>query len=219
LEDEKDEKEARLRRMEARRTRWLNNMMVKELLLEVVGNASKNALINHVKSTVLEDVLSEAVMRSEMKRVLQSLESVEGMESRVFRELVEREERRKKQARIARRMEKEAGWLTRRNEEDMLKKKAEQYPSDPMEWEEHDLEYRMASLGLEADDLFMMEDGGYDGSDWLDAWMGSLSAEGCSDMIMHDEDAMEIVNLGEQDRDMEFMTWLVKELKEMCVAD
>ena len=47
--------------------------------------------------------------------------------------MVEREEKRKKQARIARRMEKEAGWLTRRMEEDRLKKQAEQYPSDPME--------------------------------------------------------------------------------------
>ena len=90
MEDGKDEKEARLRRMEPRRTGWLNKMMVKELLLEVVENARKNALISQIRSTVLEEVLSEAVMRSEMKRVLQSLESVEWMESRVFRELVER---------------------------------------------------------------------------------------------------------------------------------
>ena len=158
MEDKVDEKEARLRRMEARKTGWLKKMMVQEVLLEMVGNASKHAVINHVRSVVLEEVLSEAMMRSEMMRVLHSLESVQGMESRLFRELVEREEKRKKQARIARRMEKEAGWLTRRKEEDRLKKQAEQYPSDPMEWEEHDLEYRMASLGLEEDDLFMKEE-------------------------------------------------------------
>ena len=122
----------------------MTRRIVKDLLL-VVEYASKNAVMSHIKNMVVEEVLAEAVMRSEMKRVLQSLESVEWMESRVFRELVEREERRKKQARIARRMEKEAGWLTRRKEEDMLKQKAEQYPADPMEWEEHDLEYRMAS--------------------------------------------------------------------------
>jgi hypothetical protein len=178
LDDKVDEKDARLRRMEARKTGWLNKMMAKELLLEMVENASKHAVINHVRSVLLEEVLSEAMLRSEMKRVIHNLDSVEGMESRVFRELVEREEKRKKQARIARRMEKEAGWLTRRKEEDRLKKQAEKYPSDPMEWEEHDLENRVASLGLEAEDLFMMEEGGYDESDWLDAWMGSLCDEG-----------------------------------------
>ena len=85
MEDKVDEKEARLRRMEARKTGWLNKMMVKELLLEMVGNASKHAVINHVRSVVLEEVLSEAMMRSEMMRVLHSLESVQGMESRLFR--------------------------------------------------------------------------------------------------------------------------------------
>ena len=34
----------------------------------------------------------------------------------------------------------------------------EQHQPDPMEWDEHDLEYQMASLGLDMDDLFMMEE-------------------------------------------------------------
>ena len=48
----------------------------------------------------------------------------------------------------------------------------EQHQPDPMEWEEHDLEYRMASMGLEMDDLFMMEGGGDDETDWLDGVTG-----------------------------------------------
>ena len=45
-----------------------------------------------------------------------------------------------------------------------------------MEWEEHDLEYQMASLGLDMDYLFMAEREGDDDKDWLEVWMGSLTA-------------------------------------------
>ena len=82
----------------------------------------------------------------------------------MFKELVEREEKRKKQSSLARRMEKEAKRLARRKEDDKLRKmpgaraSIEQHQPDPMEWDEHDLEYQMASLGLDMDDLFMMEE-------------------------------------------------------------
>ena len=88
------------------------------MLLEVLENASTTAVMGHIKNMAVEEVMAEAVMRSEMSRVLKSLESVEGMQSRVFKELVEREEKRKKQSSLARRMEKEAIWLARRKEDD-----------------------------------------------------------------------------------------------------
>ena len=68
----------------------------------------------------------------------------------------------------------------------------------------------MAYLGLEIEDLFMMEDGEDDENDWLDAWMGSLVAEGSSEMSMYvveEEETMEKAILVEQDRNMDFMTW------------
>ena len=85
---------------------------------EGVENASTTAVLGHIKNPVVEEVMAEAVMRSEMSRVLDSLESLEGMESRVFKDLIEREEKRKKKSRLARRMEKEAMWLVRRKEDD-----------------------------------------------------------------------------------------------------
>ena len=85
---------------------------------EGVENASTTAVLGHIKNPAVEEVMAEAVMRSEMSRVLDSLESLEGMESRVFKDLIEREEKRKKKSRLARRMEKEAMWLVRRKEDD-----------------------------------------------------------------------------------------------------
>ena len=38
--DEKDDKEGRLRRMEARRLNWLNRRMVRELVMELVENTT-----------------------------------------------------------------------------------------------------------------------------------------------------------------------------------
>ena len=97
------------------------------------------------------------------------------MEARVYNELVEREGKRRKHSRLARRMEKEAMWLARRKEEDRLRVMSGAgenrdgiHQTDSMEWEEHDLEYHMASLGLEIDDLFMMETECDDDKDWLD---------------------------------------------------
>ena len=45
------------------------------------------------------------------------------------------------------------------------------------------------------DDLFMMEDGGDDETDWLDVWMGSLAVERCSEMrkyVVEEEQAMDL---------------------------
>jgi hypothetical protein len=83
-------------------------------------------------------------------------------------------------------MEKDAKWLARRKEDDKLRNRtgagiiANQQKPDPIEWEEHDLEYQMASMGLAMENLFMMEDRGDDETDCLDVWMGSLEVEGCS---------------------------------------
>ena len=85
-----------------------------------------------------------------------------------------------------------------------------------MEWEEHDLEYLIAALGLEADDLFMMEkEVDKVEEDWLDVWMGSLTeVEGSSEVrrcMVVEDDTMEIAIMDEQDRDVDFMTRLVEE--------
>jgi hypothetical protein len=116
-------------------------------------------------------------------------------------------------------MEKESGWLSKRRKEDESGKQAE---TDLMEWEEHDLEFVMASMGLEAEDLCRMEEGVGDEEDWLDAWMRAMESEGCESMEVQDvedEDAMEIANLEGQGMDMDFVEWLVVELKEMCISD
>ena len=116
-EDEKDEKGERLKRMEARRGAWVNRRMVKELVLELVGSTSTMAMMDPLKNMMVEEVLAEAVMRSEMSRVMESLESMDGMEARIFKELVEREEKRRKQSRLARRMENgEGGYVVSKEE-------------------------------------------------------------------------------------------------------
>ena len=91
--------------MQARRSAWVNRWMIKELVLELVEKTSTMAVTAHLKSMVLEEVLAEAVMRSEMSRVIESLKSLEGMEARVYNELGEREGKRRKHSRLARRME------------------------------------------------------------------------------------------------------------------
>ena len=65
---------------------------------------------------VVEEILAETVMRSDMTRVMERLESVDGMEARLYKELVGREGKRRKQARLALRIEKEAMWLARRKD-------------------------------------------------------------------------------------------------------
>ena len=100
--------------MQARRSAWVNRRMVKELVLGLVGSTSTMAMMAHLKNMVVEEVLAEAVMRSEMSRVMESLD---GMEARIFKELVEREEKRRKQSRLARRMENgEGGYVVSKEE-------------------------------------------------------------------------------------------------------
>ena len=59
--------------------------------------------------------------------------------------------------------------------------------------------------------------------DWLDVWMGSMTeVEGSSEVrrcMVVEDDTMQIAILDEQDRDVDFMTWLVEELREMHVED
>ena len=68
----------------------------------------------------------------------------------------------------------ESRWLSKRKENNSDSDKVVEASRESvmMEWEEHDLEFRMASLGLEDEDLFkkewMVED------DWLDTWIMSL---------------------------------------------
>ena len=109
-------------------------------------------------------------MRSEVKMVMENLESVDGMEARILQELVKKEDKRKKEARLARKLEMESLWLARRKEEDAQEVVDVSKGSFMMEWEEHDLEYKMASLGLEEEDLFNEEEIGEDEQDWLDTW-------------------------------------------------
>ena len=230
LEDDRDEKGERLRRMETRRCAWANRRMVRELVLGLVETTSTMSVTAHIKNMVVKEILADAVMRSEMNKIMESLESLDGMEARVFTELVEREEKRRKQSRLARRIEKEAMWLARRQEEDKQRLMSGavagsvgSHQTDEMEWEEHDLEYQMASLGLEMGDLFMTDNESEEDKDWLDVWMESLiGVEESSKVpmcLVMEDDTMEITILEEQDRDVDFMTWLVEELREMQVED
>ena len=93
LEDDRDEKGERLRRMEARRCAWANRRMVRELVLGLVESTSTMSVTAHLKNMVVNEILAEAVMRCEMSKVMESLESLDGMEARIFTELVEREEK------------------------------------------------------------------------------------------------------------------------------
>ena len=97
------------------------------------------------------------MMRAEVSTALKTLKSVDGMEARILQELLSNEVRRKKEDRIARKLEMESQWLSKRKEnasENVVETSRE---SVMMEWEEHDLEFRMASLGLEEEDLFKKE--------------------------------------------------------------
>jgi hypothetical protein len=73
------------------------------------------------------------------------------------------------------------------------------------------------------DDLLMVEKEGDDEKEWLDVWMGSLKdVEGSSEVhrcMVEEDKTMEIAILDEQDREVDFMTWLVEELREMHVED
>ena len=77
-----------------------------------------------------------------------------------------------------------------------------------MEWEEHDLEYLIAALGLEADDLFMMEkEVDKVEEDWLDVWMGSLTdcdrSSEVNRCMEREDEAMELDIEGKQGKDVD----------------
>ena len=74
---------------------------------------------------------------------------------RILQELMRNEVNRKKEERLAKKLEMESRWLTKRKEDAAKKVVEASRESIMMEWEEHELEYRMASLGLEEEDLFM----------------------------------------------------------------
>ena len=87
------------------------------------------------------------------------------------------------------------------------------YEIEHMKWEEHDLDYLVATLGLEDDDLLMMEEEAVEiENDWLDDWMRSLEDNVSPETISK---AGPVRGQGDQD----FMEWLVAELKEMMVEE
>ena len=149
------EKDERLKRMDDRKNHWLAMRIAKELVLEMVDNTRNKSVRDQCMRVVVEDVITEVIMRSEVAGMIQKVESSTGMEARLFQELGQRLELRKKHARIAKRMELEAIWLARRKEEEMrlsmlrLETGVENIhlsELDQMEWEEHDLEYLLAAL-------------------------------------------------------------------------
>ena len=180
-----EEKENRIIRMMKRKSSLLNKLMVKELVLELVNNMSTQVTMG-TYAIILEDVLAEAMIRAEVNTVLRTMESVEGLEDRIRQELSRKEARRKKEARLARKLEMESRWLSVRNENNSRKLVEDSREEFMMEWVEHELEFRMASLGLEEDDLFnkeeMLED------DWLDTWILSLVPE-----VRKHDDSMDLV--------------------------
>ena len=157
---ERNEKEDRIIRMMERKNTLLTKLMVKDLVLELVNDTSTQVMMGTC-AKMLEEVLSEAMMRAEVQAIMQTLESVEGMEDRILQELSRNEIRRKKEARLAKKLEMESRWLSKRKEyssdSDSDKVVESSSESVMMEWEEHDLEFMMASLGIEEEDLFKKE--------------------------------------------------------------
>ena len=117
---EREEKEERLRRMIVRKNSWLNKMMVKEMVLELIDSTRTQAMMGTCVK-VMEEILREAVMRAEVRTFLENLESEDRMEARVLQELMRNEVKRKKEARLAKKLEMESRWLTKRKEEDAQK--------------------------------------------------------------------------------------------------
>ena len=120
---EREEKEERITRMMERKNTLLTKLMVKDLVLELVNDTSTQVMMGTC-ARMLEEVLSEAMMRAEVQAIMQTLESVEGMEDRILLELSRNEIRRKKEARLAKKLEMESRWLSKRKE----------YSSDLIRW-------------------------------------------------------------------------------------
>ena len=76
---DREEKEERLKRMMERKNSWLNKMMVKEMVLELIENTRNQAMMGTC-GKMLEEILTKAVMRAEIRTVMETLESVDGME-------------------------------------------------------------------------------------------------------------------------------------------
>ena len=70
---EREEKEERLRRMLKRKESWLNKMMVKEVVLELIDNTSNQAMMGTC-GKMLEEMLSEVIMRADIRTVMKTLE-------------------------------------------------------------------------------------------------------------------------------------------------
>ena len=143
-----------------------------------------------------------------------------------------KEDKRRKEARLARKLEMESLWLTRRKEEDAQEVVEASKESFMMEWEEHDLEYNMASLGLEEEDLVNEEEIGEEEQDLLDTWIISLDAgcispgasmesasPGTSMEWLVEDEGVGTGLLEEKDCEDDYMTWLVEELRGMRVED
>ena len=76
--------------MDARRNHWLALRMAKELVIEMVDNTGTKSVRDQCMRVVVEDVLTEVIMRSEVTGMIQKLESSMGMEARLFQELGQR---------------------------------------------------------------------------------------------------------------------------------
>jgi hypothetical protein len=234
---EREEKEERLRRMLKRKESWLNKMMVKEVVLELIDNTSNQAMMGTC-GKMLEGMLSEAIMRADIRTVMRTLESIDGMEARMLQELNNKEVMRRKDERLAKKLEMELRWLSKRRENDTEKMAKASRESLMMEWEEHDLEYMMTALGLEEEDLFRKEERGVD--DWLDDWIMSLDpgevnpgasmevdsvdtilevARPGTSMDWLADDTMVEMNIDVEDCKEDYMTWLMDELRGMKVED
>ena len=102
---------------------------------------------------MMELLVTEVAVSSEVARVMRNVGMVTGMESRLREELQDRARVRQREAKISRKLELESGWMT-------MRLRVEE--GEHLELEEDVLELMMATLGLEEDDLCRKEEDGKD---------------------------------------------------------
>ena len=80
-------REARLKRLESKKTHWMNTRMAKGIVLELITKSQNSNMEDWYKSEMVELLLEEVVLRSEVAKVMMNMEMVTGMESKLVEEL------------------------------------------------------------------------------------------------------------------------------------
>ena len=107
--------------------------MAKELVTDLVSRSKTRSLTERCRTVVLEDVLLEAVVGSDVDSVVLKLEVVDSMEYRLNERSKQKKQLRQRQARIARKMELESRWLANWRQEELDRLATSQHSAKPVE--------------------------------------------------------------------------------------